>query len=53
MGDKIMIEMDSGETLEIKSMRETGVGHMIGKLEVITEETIGALVTVDQDQVPE
>ena len=53
MGDKIIIEMDSGEILEIKAMRETGVGHMIGKLEVITEETIGVLVTVDQGQVLE
>ena len=53
MGDKIIIEMDSGEILEIKVVRETEVGHMIGKLEVITEETIGALVTVDQGQVLE
>ena len=53
MGYKIIIEMDSGEILEIKAMRETGVGHMISKLEVITEETIEALVTVDQGQVLE
>ena len=53
MGDKIIIEMDPGETLETKAMREIGVGHMIGKLEVITEGTIGASVTVDQGQVLE
>ena len=51
MGDKIIIEMDSGEILEIKAMTEVGVGHMIGNLEVITEGTIEALVTVGQDQV--
>ena len=34
-------------------MRETGIGHMIGKLEAITEGTIRALVTVDQGQVLE
>ena len=34
-------------------MREIGVGHMIGKLEVITEGTIEASVTVDQGQVLE
>ena len=32
MGDKIIIEMDIGETLETKAMREIGVGHMIGRL---------------------
>ena len=53
MGDKIIIEMDSGETLETKAMREIGVGHMIGKLEVITEGTIEASVTADQGQVLE
>ena len=53
MGDEIIIEMDSGETLEIKTMREIGVGHMIGKLEVITEGTIETSVTVDQGQVLE
>ena len=51
MGDKIIIEMDLGEILEIKAMRETGVGHMIGKLEAIREVTIGALVTLYQHQV--
>ena len=51
MGDKIILEMDSVETLETKAMRETGVGHMIGKIEVITEGTIEASVTVDQSQV--
>ena len=40
--------MDSGETLETKAMREIGVGHMIGKLEVITEGTIEASVIADQ-----
>ena len=53
MGDKIILEMDSGETLETKAMKETGEGHMIGKLEVITEGIIKALVTVDQGQVLE
>ena len=51
MGDKIIIEMDFGETLEIKAMREIGVGHMIGKLEVITEGTIEVSATEDQGQV--
>ena len=46
MGDKIIIEMDSEETSEIKAMREIG-GHMIGKLEVITERTIEVSLTVD------
>ena len=53
MGDKIIIEIDLGETLETKAMREIGVGHMIGKLEVITDGTIEASVTVDQGQVLE
>ena len=48
MGDKIIIEMDSGETIEIKTMREVEVGHIIGSLELITEGTIEASVTVDQ-----
>ena len=47
MGYKIIVEMDSKETLEIKAMREVGVGHMIGNLEVIIEGTIEASVTVD------
>ena len=34
-------------------MKETGVGHMIGKLEIITEGTIEASVTVGQGQVQE
>ena len=34
MEDKIIIEMDSEEILEIKVMREVGVGQMIGNLEV-------------------
>ena len=53
MGDKIIIEMDSGKTLEIEAMREIGVSHMIGKLEIIIEGTIEASVTVDQGQVLE
>ena len=54
MGDKIIIEMYSEmETLETKAMREIGVGHMIGKLEVITEGTIEASVTADQGQLLE
>ena len=48
MGDKIIIEIDSGVTLEIKAMKETGVGHMIGRI-----GTIEALVTVGQGQVQE
>ena len=47
-----MIEMDSGETLEIEAMREI-VGLMIDKIEVMTEGTIEASVTVDQGQVLE
>ena len=53
MGYKIIIEKDSGKTLEIIAMRGIGVGHMIGKLEVITEGTVKASVTVDQGQVLE
>ena len=53
MEDKIIMEMDSGEILEIKVMREVGVVQMIGNLEVITEGTIKVLVTVDQGQVVE
>ena len=34
-------------------MREIGVGHMIGKLEVMAEGTIEVSVTVDQGQVLE
>ena len=45
--------MDSGDTLETKAMREVRAGHMIGKLEVITEEIILASVTADQGQVLE
>ena len=36
-----------------QSYERNRVGHMIAKLEVITEETIRALVTVDQGQVLE
>ena len=46
MGDKIIIEMDSGEISEIKTMREVGVGHMNGNLEILTAGTIVVLVTV-------
>ena len=53
MRHKIIMEMDSGEILEIKAMTEVGVGQMMGNLEVITEETIEVLVTVDQGQVLE
>ena len=53
MGDRIIVEMDSGEILEIKATREVGVGHMIGNSEVKTEGTIEALITVDQGQVLE
>ena len=51
MGNIIIIEMNLGETLETKVMKETGVGHMIGKLEVIIEGAIEASVTVEQGQV--
>ena len=51
MGDKIILEMDSGEPIETKAMKKTGVGHMISKLEVMKEGAIEALVTVDQGQV--
>ena len=44
MGDKIILESDSGVTLEIKAMKKTGVGHMIDKLGRITEGTIEASV---------
>ena len=44
MGDKIIIEMDLGDTLEIRTMREIGVGHIIGKPEVTTRGTIEASV---------
>ena len=53
MGDKIIIGMDSGVTLEIKAMKETGVGHMIGKHGTITEGTIKVSVTVGLGQVQE
>ena len=53
MEDKIIIEMDLGEISEIKAMREVGIGHMMGNLEIITEGTIEALVTVDQCQILE
>ena len=53
MGDKIIVEMDSGEILEIKAMRQVGVGHMIGNSEVIIEGTIEVLVMIDQGQVLE
>ena len=53
MGNKITTEMDLGETTEIKVMKDTGVGHMIGTLEVIIDGTIEASVTVGQGQVQE
>ena len=46
MGYKIIIRINSGETLEIKAMGEIGAGHMIGKLEVMTEGTIDASIIV-------
>ena len=53
MGDKIIIKTDLGKILEIKAVREVGVGYMIGNLEIIRGGTIEALVTVDQSQVLE
>ena len=53
MRDKIIVEIDSGEILEIKAMREVGVGYLIVNLEIITEGTIKASVIVDQGQVLE
>ena len=53
IGDKIITEMHSEVTLEVKAMKETEVGHVIGKLETITEGTIEVLVTVGQGQVQE
>ena len=53
MGDKIIIETDSGVTLEIKATKGKGGGHMINKLGTITERTIEASVTVGQGQVQE
>ena len=53
MGDKIIIEMDSGVTLEIKAMKETGLHNMIDKLQTIIEGTTEASVTVGQGQVQE
>ena len=49
MGENIIIT--EGGILEIKAMKETRVGHMIGKTEVITEGTIEASVIVGQGQV--
>ena len=49
MGDKIIIEMDSG----VKAVKEMGVGYMIGKLGTITEGRIEVSVTVGQGQVQE
>ena len=51
VGDKITMIIE-GELLETKAMEETGVGHMIGKTEVITEGTIEVSVIVGQGQVP-
>ena len=48
MGDQI-ITIIEGETLGIKIMIETGVGHMRDRTEI--EGMIEALVTVDQGQV--
>ena len=48
IGNKLIMEVDSGVTSEIKAIKEKGVGHMIGKL-----GTIEASVTVGQGQVQE
>ena len=48
MGDQIIMIIE-GETLEIKIMIETGVGHMKDKGEI--EGMVEMLVTVDQGQV--
>ena len=52
MGDKNIMIIEV-ELLEIKAMKESGVDHMIGKAEVITEEIIEALVIVGLGQVQE
>ena len=51
MGDKI-ITITEGETLVTKTMK-IGVGHMIGKTEIVVEGTIEALVIVGLGQVQE
>ena len=48
MGDQIIITIE-GETLGIRIMIDTGVGHMKDRIEI--EGTVEALVTVDQGQV--
>ena len=53
MEDKIIVEIDLGEILEIEAMREVGVGQMMGNLEVTTTGTTEVLTTVHQGQVPE
>ena len=53
MEDKIITEIDLGEILEIKAMREVGVDHMIDNLEVMMEGTTEVLTTVDQGQILE
>ena len=53
MKDKIIMEMNSGEIIEIKAMKEIGVGQMIGNLEVITEGTTEVLETIDQGHILE
>ena len=50
MGDRI-ITVREGETLEIKIMIGTGVGHMQDRIG--TEGMVEVLVAVDQDQVEE
>ena len=52
MGGKIIIIIE-GELLETKVMKERGVGHMIGKTEVITEGIIEASVIVGLGQIQE
>ena len=53
MGDKIIIETDFRGNFRNQSYKETGVGHMIGKLGIITEGTVEASVTVSQGQFQE
>ena len=49
MGGQIIVVITEGETLGVKIMIGIGVGHMKDRTEI--EETVEALVTVDQGQV--
>ena len=53
MEDKIIAEIDLGEIIEVKAIREVGVCQMIGNVEVTTEEKTKMLATIDQGQVLE